>query len=146
MPIVIYAWSYCVGRPVRMEGRLLSRAIIIVMLKLNILLEQLKKKKLFRKWDKWLCTYNGLFLGFPRTRKTSLMYKSMNTYADFHLSVICNYVYIQHLSSWNGFLKIIQIHFKTQQTFGSLTRPRCSEFFYWSILDLQCHVSFRYTA
>ena len=28
-----------------MEGRLLSRAIIIVMLKLNILLEQLKKKK-----------------------------------------------------------------------------------------------------
>ena len=33
-----------------MEGRLLSRAIIIVMLKLNILLEQLKKKKkLFRK-------------------------------------------------------------------------------------------------
>ena len=28
-----------------MEGRLLSRAIITVMLKLNILLEQLKKKK-----------------------------------------------------------------------------------------------------
>lgn len=44
MPMAIYTWSYCISKPVGVGGRLFPRAIIIAMLKLNVLLEQLKKK------------------------------------------------------------------------------------------------------
>lgn len=128
IPIVICTWSYCTAKPVRVGGRLFSRALIIVMLKwkLNVLLEQLKKKPNSESEVNGCASIMACFSGSQRPEKWAWC---TNTCADFHLSMICNYLYFQHLSSWEGFLKIIQIHFKTQQTFGRLTRPKCSEFF-----------------